>query len=106
MSKKSNEKYLEQQHKRFRIISALSAIAGEYTSAMTNMSVIAWHGNGGYWLRLLDMDGQGDKLLIHVDPEYAPDDIKLYGVVGYIHWMQIEHAINPWNEFMADDECA
>jgi hypothetical protein len=101
MSKKSDQKFLEQQHKRIEIISALSAIAGEYTSAMVNMSVIAWAGNDGYWLRLLDMDGQGDKLLIHIDDELAPRE-KLYSVLGYVHHNKLNFGINSWKDFMAD----
>jgi len=103
MSKKTDQKFLEKQHKRIEIISHLSAIAGPYDAARINMSVIAWGNDSGeYWLRLLDIDGQGDKLLIHIDSETASSRDRYY-VHQYISEHGIDHAINSWSEFMEDD---
>ena len=98
MSKKTDQKFLENQHKRIEIISHLSAIAGPYDAAMLNMSVVAWANGDGYWLRLLDMDGQGDKLLIHIDSETASSWDR-YHVHLYILEHGIDYAINSWSEF-------
>lgn len=98
MSKKTDQKFLESQHKRISIISHLSAIAGSYTSAMLDMSIVAWGNEDGYWLRLLDMDGQGDKLLIHIDENLAPED-KMYSVLGYVHYHGLEYGCNDWDQF-------
>ncbi len=98
MSKKTDQKFLEKQHKRISIISHLSAIAGPYDAAMLNMSVVAWANGDGYWLRLLDMDGQGDKLLIHIDSETASSRDR-HHVHQYILEHGIDYAINSWSEF-------
>ena len=99
MSKKTDQKFLENQHKRIEIISHLSAIAGAYDAAMVDMSVIAWgNDKGEYWLRLLDMNGQGNMLLIHIDENLAPAD-KMYSVLGYIHHHGLEYGCNDWDQF-------
>lgn len=104
MSKKTSPKFLRNQHKKIEIISHLSAIAGPYDAAMLDMSIIAWGNNdsGEYWLRLLDIDGQGNKLLIHMDSETVSSRDR-YRVHQYILEHDIDHAINSWSEFMKDD---
>jgi len=98
MSKKTDQKFLEKQHHRMATISHLSSVAGPYSSATLDMTVVAWHGEDGYWLRLLDMDGQGDKLLIHIDENLAPAD-KMYSVFGYIHYHGLKYGCSDWDKF-------
>ena len=44
------------------------------------------------------LDGQGDKLLIHIDENLAPED-KMYSVLGYVHYHGLEYGCSDWDQF-------
>ena len=83
-------------------ISYISAMVGPCT-AMTKDGDMAW-GDGDYSVRLLDMDNDGEKLLLHIDPSVLVDELKTYQLIGYAIYHDLPYSVTQWDEFMSDDE--
>ena len=92
-------------------ISYISAMVGP-CAATTDCGMMAWgksdlfspeFSDGGYSVRLLDMGNDGEKLLLHIDPEHT-DELKIYQLVGYAVNCDLPYSITEWAEFMEDEE--
>lgn len=83
---------------KLKIIADLTHIAGKTPEAWSD-SCIAWFGEDDYWLRLLDANEDGEKLLIHVDEDEAPE-FALYAIIGYIQYHEIDHSFTNWDDFI------
>jgi len=88
-------------------ISYISAMVGPCT-ATTEDGDMAWGEGSDYSVRLLDMDNDGEKLLLHIDPSVLIDDkldeLKTYQLVGYAIHHDLPYSVTPWDEFISDDE--
>jgi len=83
-------------------ISYISAMVGPCT-ATTEGGDMAW-GDGDYSVRLLDMDNDGEKLLLHIDPSVLVDELKTYQLIGYAIHHDLPYSVTQWDEFISDDE--
>ena len=87
------------------ILTRLTLIAGEPPTSWSD-DMIAWaNADGDYWLRLLDMNGDGEHLLIHIEEDDA-DELKLYAVMGMVLYHEINYSNTPWNEFIEESNDA
>ncbi len=84
------------------ILTRLTLIAGCAPHAW-NDQCIAWHGDDDYWLRLLDMHGDGQTLLIHLDQDMA-DEMNIYSVMGFVLYNEIDFSVTPWDEFNSGEK--
>ena len=92
-------KWTEKTH----ILTRLTLIAGEPPTSWSD-DMIAWaNQDGEYWLRLLDMNGDGEHLLIHIEEDDA-DEMKLYAVMGMVLYHEINYSNTPWKEFIEAEE--
>lgn len=83
-------------------ISYISAMVGPCT-ATTEGGDMAWGDGSDYTARLLDMDNDGEKLLLHIDPSVV-DELKTYQLIGYAIHHDLPYSVTQWDEFMSDDE--
>ena len=78
-------------------ISYISAMAGPCT-ATSECGMMAWSNDNDYSVRLLDMNNDGEKLLIHIDPE-TTDEMLSYQLAGYAAANDLPFSITPWEQF-------
>ena len=82
-------------------IAYISSIAGAFgitPTAISESGMIAWSGYDEYSVRLLDMDNDGEKLLLHIDPETTDENLS-YQLAGYAAVNDLPFSITPWEQF-------
>ena len=78
-------------------ISYISAMAGPCT-ATSEHGMMAWSNDDDYTVRLLDMDNDGEKLLLHIDSE-TTDEMLSYQLVGYAVINDLPFSTTTWDQF-------
>ena len=84
-------------------ISYISAMVGPCT-ATTEDGDMAWGNGDDYSVRLLDMDKDGERLLLHIDPSVLVDELKTYQLIGYAIHHDLPYSVTEWDEFISEDE--